>query len=520
TDAAGNASEPGTLAVGVDQTAPAAPTGTVGQTGTVSGTAEAGSTVTLSVGGAAVATAVADAAGAFRMPQALASGATGTLTAADPAGNVSTGVDVTAPTYTVGTGGNDTVVDGGANTAFVGGGAGDDVLVGGNGGSVLNYQFDYWNATPDAIIFNSVGNFVTFSADANNGWAIGTTPGTYVADPLATAVTQFTGGVDPVVSGMQVQSNALTTGTEDDTGGGGRYYWDTVRNTDSGGSTISQNVLTAAGAQYTLSIQESDADQNTSLEVWWDGALLSQYDSITNTWTNPPAIDTLGASGRQTLSWQVTASGESSALEIRAFSAVPDDGVGMSIDRVTLDPVAPDGAETLAGGQGADILFGQEGDDTLYGGDVGQAAGPDAAADAFVYSMRVDNGNDVVMDFEVGLDRIYLTDALDTYTVGSAIPGTALSSDENLTFQDFLLGDSASQYLTVSDSEGSVLISFTGQDATGAPAAMGSVLLEGVAYGTEAGQFDTVEDLFTSGIVYATMNGFDPVQLAAQPPIV
>jgi hypothetical protein len=33
-------------------------------------------------------------------------------------------------------------------------------------------------------------------------------------------------------------------------------------------------------------------------------------------------------------------------------------------------------------------------------------------------------------------------------------------------------------------------------------------VLEGVAFGTEAGQYDTVEDLFTAGVLVWTMDGF------------
>ena len=47
--------------------------------------------------------------------------------------------------------------------------------------------------------------------------------------------------------------------------------------------------------------------------------------------------------------------------------------------------------------------------DRLYGGAQGDtAATADGVADAFVYSLRAANGNDVIADFQVGVDRIFL----------------------------------------------------------------------------------------------------------------
>lgn len=130
----------------------------------------------------------------------------------------------------------------------------------------------------------------------------------------------------------------------------------------------------------------------------------------------------------------------------------------------------------------------------------------DGAADVFVYTMRVDNGNDVIKDFEVGVDTIHLIDALDTYAVDSGIPGDVTNSDLNLTYRDFFIDDSASQYLTLGDEGGSLRIDLFGMGQDGQSTAVGSVVLEGV----DSTAYSSVEDLFSAGIVSATMDGLNP----------
>ena len=53
------------------------------------------------------------------------------------------------------------------------------------------------------------------------------------------------------------------------------------------------------------------------------------------------------------------------------------------------------GRDTLFGGAGRDTLHGRQGDDTLYGG---------AGADVFI--LRPGDGSDLIMDFELGVDRL------------------------------------------------------------------------------------------------------------------
>ncbi|GMV02431.1 MAG: hypothetical protein KJZ98_13465 [Burkholderiaceae bacterium] len=515
-DAAGNTSVAGTRPVTIDTAAPTVQTAVAGADGSVSGTADAGSTVKL---GSATVTAGND--GAYSFAAGTLSAGAATVTATDAAGNVSAGKSVTGAE--VGTAAADTLV---GTAAFIDGGAGNDVLVGGAGGSVRNYQFEYWNNP--AVLYNADGDVVTFGAGAQGGWTIGNVT-TQITSGPAPGITQHSGGeVGGMFAGMNLLGNALAYGTEDDTGGGARYYWRTARNENAPGATLSQDVVTDQGAQYTLSMQVSDNDYGTSMGVYWGGQLLAQYDGLTDTWsgTAPVEVDIAGAN-RKTWSWTVTGGNAgTTALELRAYSDIPQadgDADAMFVDRVTLDPLGAAGNGTIVGGAGSDLIFGQGGDDTLYGGAFGDtAATANHVSDAFVYSMRAGNGADVIKDFEVGADKIVLIDALDTFNTApwqappaDANPSTTdpvattINADTNLSFEDFVQGTSPSQYLAVEDNgSGSVKLSFWGETNTGTATALGSVVLEGVAFGAGVNQYDSVQDLFTAGVLVATMDGF------------
>jgi hypothetical protein len=504
TNAAGNESATGTRDVSVDTAAPAAPTAVVGPDGSVTGIAEPGSTVTIGSE-----TAAADeTTGAYTFAAGtVASGATAMVTATDAGGNVSDETEVTADTYELGTASDDIIVAGAA--AFVDGGDGNDVLIGGAGGSVRNYQFEYWNTGGGGFVEGDP-NYAVFGPAALNGWTVGSDPGSIIADPDGAAVEQLTGGP------MELVSNQFgPEGYPDDTGGGGHYYWETVFDEGTGGSSISQSVHTRAGETYTLSIQMNGFDGDSSLVILWGGVEIWRHDGLTDESSGQePQITNLSDS-RQLWTWTVQGSLDSTTteLEIRAYEEALGDGVGRRIDSITLDAVVADGAETLVGGGGSDLLFGQAGDDILYGGAFGDtAATTDGVTDGFVYSLRADNGNDTIKDFEVGVDRIFLVDALDTYTADSLLPGdgsggTTTNADDNLTFQDFFIDDSASQHITISDDgNGWLKLEFFGQTGTGTPMSVGSVVLEGV----NAADYTTVESLFAGAnpILSATMDGF------------
>ncbi len=534
-DAAANTSvASGGLAVTLDSAAPAAPTlaltagsdsGTVGDGITNDGTPTirvtlagagaaapvAGDTVKLFSGATQVGSAVlsgSDITAGHVDVTATSLGADGaktlTATVTDAAGNAgaaSAALPITLATATV-LGDLDDLVTGSA---------GNDALIGGTGGSVRNYQFEYWNTANAGAYQDGTADYTAFTSTALNGWSIGATASSITAG-AGPGVEQFTGGP------MELTSNLVATPFyADETGGGGRWHWDTVFDDGTGGASISQTVDTVAGATYHLEIQLSKLDNDSSLSVWWGGTELTRYDGLTNGTTGTaPGIFDLSES-RQVWSWIVEGpvGATSATLEIRGYETLAD-GLGTRIDRITLDPVVTDNSEDMVGAAGNDLLFGQDGNDLLYGGAQGDtAATADGVADGFVYSLRAANGNDVIADFQVGVDRIFLVDALDTSLAGSLLPGAAddgthtTDADSNLSFADFVQGSSASQYLTVTDDgSGWVKLSFFGQSVTGTATALGSVELDGVAYGAGAGQYDTVEELFTAGVLDATMDGF------------
>ena len=70
------------------------------------------------------------------------------------------------------------------------------------------------------------------------------------------------------------------------------------------------------------------------------------------------------------------------------------------------------GFDLLSGGQGADRLDGGAGDDLLSGGKGGDLLTGGAGADVFDFSRLDGSDRDTILDFQVGLDHIHLSDGL------------------------------------------------------------------------------------------------------------
>jgi hypothetical protein len=193
---------------------------------------------------------------------------------------------------------------------------------------------------------------------------------------------------------------------------------------------------------------------------------------------------------QSTISFQVPGAGPATELQILAYNEVGGTGEGLLVHRVTLEAVTPAGDDVLVGGAGNDLIFGQGGNDTLTGGE---------GADMFVFSMRADNGNDVITDFTVGTDMIMLVDAIDANITGSVGPEANPSSDSNLNYEDFLVA--GTQQITLGDDgNGNLVLSFSGEGG----ASLGSVTLQGV----DAAAYADVQSLFTGGIISVTGDGF------------
>ncbi|MFC0072230.1 BapA/Bap/LapF family large adhesin [Samsonia erythrinae] len=164
TDAAGNSSGPAT-ATAPDTTAPDAPTATVSEDGgSVSGTAEAGSTVTITLADGTTATAQADSNGSYSyaFPQVQANGETISVSATDIAGNVSASTTVTAPVLSLAANDNDVVLDLSADSAttveslsdwgfLIVGALGDIVSLLGDDSAQVTFTVDS-NATADVVL--------------------------------------------------------------------------------------------------------------------------------------------------------------------------------------------------------------------------------------------------------------------------------------------------------------------------------------------------------------------------------
>ena len=153
-DAAGNASTPAAVTA-PDLTPPAAPIGLVSGDGTtLTGTGEAGATVTIrGVGGAVIGTAVVAADGSFTAPltPAQANGQPLSLTQSDPAGNVSPVAQAAAPDITAPIGLTATI--NGAGTVVTGQGeAGATVTIRDAGGAVLGTTVVAANGSYAAIL--------------------------------------------------------------------------------------------------------------------------------------------------------------------------------------------------------------------------------------------------------------------------------------------------------------------------------------------------------------------------------
>ena len=77
-----------------------------------------------------------------------------------------------------------------------------------------------------------------------------------------------------------------------------------------------------------------------------------------------------------------------------------------------LDNRADGGDDTLNGDKGDDVLFGGAGNDTLTGGE---------GADQFVFLANSNNGNDVITDFQAGVDKVVFADLVSPHDLQNAV---------------------------------------------------------------------------------------------------
>ena len=472
----------------------------------------------------------------------------------------------------VGPGTGDNVLFGGGGMDTLNGGAGNDVLFGDSAGGVRGGGFEYWDLsnlkTGDITKRDTNTNDYAWRIIEGNGngrtgevkevnigaWNIGGNASDYNQ-------TRDYNNIEFANPKKGTDSNRSDPYTAKDAGS-----W--VLDTTAGkGESLDiwQNVTTMPGEKYQVELVVSNVGAS-ALQILWGGNVIGILAQGSTTMTKVSGVTVssqpvTGMTGYTKYTLEVAGDREAEFTELRIQGYTNSTGAdnGRILASVDLKAVKEGGADTLIGGEGKDILYGQGGNDELWGG-IGDGT-KDGSVDTFVYSFNKDNGADIIKDFEVGIDRIYLTDVLDAYNGlnlnANIVPGNTYSnsgenihitrgpgkvsdnisvvrSDENLTIKDFRYDDNDgddvtvggkiiqgqyNQYITVEgDSNNNVVINFGSGEktVTGAKTAFGSVTLEGVKFGNpNDGKDDTygsVEELFGYNnhkqILWATTDGF------------
>lgn len=455
----------------------------------------------------------------------------------------STGDDTGANTIEAANGGNR--MFGGGGSDQMRGGLSDDILYGGSGGLVRNGGFEYWNIEETNAILGGAGfEFMALAAD------------TVYSDGDGALGGWITGGA--AYQGSQTQNIVELLRDSAPISGIGRFVLDLSADEVHHDLHIAQKITTIPDTDYQLDVAVRSGIHDDIVNVMWGDVVIARIaGDAANTVTTyhgyaAPIVTTvtqIDGTGSSFKNYQFTVRG--SVDSDTTTVAIQTDATGGALSQVRellyvkLTPTVVDGNDTIEGFLGSDVLFGQEGNDILYGGVNGDAAADAGSTDIAVFSFANNNGHDVFQDFEVGTDKLYVVDVVDAYigsgnwassgdqqhlsrypgNFGSTDVNSTSSSDNNLTLRDFTYANDAgttatalgqrSQYLTVSaNANGDLVIHFNtnGGAVGGTNSNLGSVTLTGVKFGSSAGQYDSVADLFGGGgstqLLWATTDGF------------
>jgi len=420
------------------------------------------------------------------------------LTSTDSAGNSVTqnvtlnlqdylegGVGTSAHDNIIGTSDEDIIVGGGSSDTINAGG-GNDILIG-DSSHVRNGSFEYWEGDkatavtggyyfdPDATMPDV--EFINFGGGAYVGrwsgtqavrsdfeWVTGNSSIAYQAGLLISDV-----GVSPTVKGGNTFTNILTGANEsydvkfmlndfdlgqDGVGEAWELIWNGVTvATISNNGTVTSLVAGVSGTSIALGDMDNSSLVNTMRDYTITGL-------------------TTDSDGNNTLSIQQKEVG----MNARDLDFVRVEATGASVA----------GDDTLDGGAGDDMLFGAEGNDTLIGG---------FGADIFVYSQNINNGVDVIKDFEIGVDSIMLTDLL---ALGNLDTQRAdLVSSPTITLSDLISSDAGTGHEVMNQT-------LTWDDAT-STLSMGNgskIILEGV-------HVQDIQSLYNSGSLILSADSFN-----------
>jgi Ca2+-binding RTX toxin-like protein len=288
----------------------------------------------------------------------------------------------------IGSGGAD-YLGGGAGNDTLNGGGGNDWLEGGLGDDVLNGGAGFDRAVFTGATAVTVNLAIVGLQDTGLG-----------LDTLIDIEAVTSGSGNDLLIGNAL-ANTLNGGLGDDTirGGAGN---DTVNGADG------DDVLTGGGGNDLL---VGGAGIDTAVYAGAVGAVVNL--AILTAQNTGLGIDTL--SGIENLTGgtfadRLTGDGQANRLEGDA------------------------GNDTLQGGGGDDTLLGGEGDDRLGGGSGNDFLEGGLGADQFVFNTG--GGNDIVADFEDGLDRILIGTGAESF---SDLELSEVGSDTVITFSDVII---------------------------------------------------------------------------------
>jgi Ca2+-binding RTX toxin-like protein len=318
----------------------------------------------------------------------------------------------TAPVETIG----DDTLDGGAGNDTLDGGGGDDTLLGGTGNDTLI------GGPGDDTLDGSPGRDAMAGGPGNDSYV--------VDDGLDVVTEDLNAGIDLVTASLRWTlganiENLTLTGVGNLSGTGNN-----LANVITGNAGA--NILDGKGGNDKLI---GGAGFDTLIGGAGDDTMMggTGNDKYVVDSVNDSVVEEAGE-GTDTVRSSVTLTLGANIEYLTLLSAAAIDGTGNSLVNVM---VGNNGANTLLGLDGNDNLAGLGGDGILAGGAGRDRLNGGAGADAFVFDTAPVNvtNTDIISDFSVAEDTIWLVDAVYTALGGLARWRPARSGSSAAAFQ-------------------------------------------------------------------------------------